>query len=211
MLKKTGVRQQNDPPKGRLKTAAGVLAILICVGFSAFFGWELTHPHAEAYEWQRAEEALADLYIRELLRQTGTDGASAPDGQTASAPGGPGGADADGPPPASFSDDVYYSDGVTTYTPDYARGRIDCVLEIDKPDVRIRRGVYTGSWEEIEHDLAVWMVTAARPDYELGRTHYVILGHNTEAQELSFNRLKNVVFGDFSRFTGFRPSMSTKS
>ena len=76
------------------------------------------------------------------------------------------------------------------------------MLEIDKPDVRIRRGVYTGSWAEIEHDLAVWMVTTARPDYEFGRTHYVILGHNTEAQELSFNRLKNVVSGDFFTLYG---------
>ena len=58
------------------------------------------------------------------------------------------------------------------------------------------RGVYTGTWEEINYDLDIWMVTAARPDYTLGETHMCIYGHNHTAQDLSFNRLKDVEVGD---------------
>ena len=84
-------------------------------------------------------------------------------------------------------------DGIV-YTPDYAKGTIQCVLEV--PTAGIRRGVYTGTWEEINYDLDIWMVTAARPDYTLGETHMCIYGHNHTAQDLSFNRLKDVEVGD---------------
>ena len=94
----------------------------------------------------------------------------------------------------NYTDDAYYSRDGIVYTPDYAQGVIDCVLEV--PSVKIRRGVYTGTWEQIDYDLNIWMVTAARPDYVLGQTHYCIYGHNHTVQNLSFNRLQKVQVGE---------------
>ena len=107
--------------------------------------------------------------------------------------------EAESAPTYDFSDldyedaNYYMRDGIV-YTPDYAKGTIQCVLEV--PTAGIRRGVYTGTWEEINYDLDIWMVTAARPDYTLGETHMCIYGHNHTAQDLSFNRLKDVEVGD---------------
>lgn len=93
-----------------------------------------------------------------------------------------------------WRDDIWYStpEG-QIYTPDYAVGTIDCVLYI--PTIRLCRGVYTGTWTEIYHDLDYWMVTVARPDYILGETHYCIYGHNTPRLNLSFNRLQSLKAG----------------
>ena len=95
---------------------------------------------------------------------------------------------------AEYEDVNYYQRGGITYTPDYARGEIIGVLEI--PKAQIRRGIYGGTWEDIVHDLDIWMVTEARPDYVLGDTHFCIYGHNHTVQDLSFNRLKYVQPGD---------------
>ncbi len=97
----------------------------------------------------------------------------------------------------NWTDDAYYERDGTIYTPEYASGYLECVLEI--PSIRLRRGVYSGSWEEIRKNLDIWMVTAARPDYELGNTVYCIYGHNHPIQNLSFNRLEQLAVGD--RFT----------
>lgn len=95
----------------------------------------------------------------------------------------------------TWRDDIWYStpEGIT-YTPDYAAGTIVCVLYI--PTIQLCRGVYTGTWAEIYHNLDYWMVTAARPDYILGETHYCIYGHNTPRLNLSFNRLQSLTAGD---------------
>lgn len=97
----------------------------------------------------------------------------------------------------NWTDETYYERDGTVYTPEYASGYLECVLEI--PAIHLRRGVYSGSWEEIRKNLDIWMVTAARPDYELGNTVYCIYGHNHPIQDLSFNRLQQMQVGD--RFT----------
>ena len=99
----------------------------------------------------------------------------------------------------TWVDENYYTRGGTTFTPEYATGQIIGVLEI--PTAKIRRGVYGGTWEDIWHDLDIWMVTVARPDYVLGETHYAIYGHNHTVQDLSFNRLKDVKVGDVYTYT----------
>jgi sortase (surface protein transpeptidase) len=96
-------------------------------------------------------------------------------------------------------DDKYYERGGVTYTPDFAKGALDCVLEI--PSISLKRGVYTGTRQEIEYDLSIWMTTAASPDLKLGETHYAIYGHNHLVQDLSFNRLKDVQLGDLFTLT----------
>ncbi len=93
-----------------------------------------------------------------------------------------------------YEDDTYYERNGITYTPDYANGYLLCVLEY--PAVKIRRGVYSGTWDDIYADLDMWMVTAAHPDMELGRTHLSIYGHNHTSQNLSFNNLNRAKVGD---------------
>ena len=105
----------------------------------------------------------------------------------------------DGHESTQWSDPNYYTRDGITYTPDYAEGELLGVLEVDRAG--IRRGVYGGSWEAIQHDLDIWMVTEARPDYEIGKTHFAIYGHNHTVQDLSFNRLKDVVPGDVFTYT----------
>ena len=88
--------------------------------------------------------------------------------------------------------DTNYEDNLYRFSPEYAEGVIECVLEV--PVAKIRRGVYTGA---IEHDLDLWMVVAARDEYVLGQTHYCIYGHNSTKQDLSFNNLQpNCKLGD---------------
>ena len=93
----------------------------------------------------------------------------------------------------------YYERNGVTYTPDFARGKLACVLEI--PSISLKRGVYSGSQEEIEHDLDIWLTTAASPFLRVGETHYAIYGHNHLVQDLSFNRLKDVKPGDVFTLT----------
>lgn len=102
-------------------------------------------------------------------------------------------------PYGEYSDDNYFERDGIIYTPDYARGEIECRLEV--PTAGISRGVYTGTWEDIAYDLDIWMVTAARPDYELGETHYCIYGHNHTVQDLSFNKLQKVQVNDYFYLT----------
>lgn len=98
------------------------------------------------------------------------------------------------PVSSGIIDDRYYSRDGVTYTPDFAKGILDCVLEI--PCISLKRGVYTGSRAEIEYDLSIWLTTVSSPDIKLGETHYAIYGHNHLVQDLSFNRLKDVRIGD---------------
>ena len=154
---------------------------------------KLTDP--EAYEQKVQEEAKqkAERMAKKKLKEKNQN-----DEESESGSGESDGGDASSPT-YDFSDldyedaNYYMRDGVV-YTPDYAKGTIQCVLEV--PTAGIRRGVYTGTWDEINYDLDIWMVTAARPDYTLGQTHFCIYGHNHTAQDLSFNRLKDVEVGD---------------
>lgn len=82
----------------------------------------------------------------------------------------------------------------TVYTPEYASGRMLCVLSV--PTAGIRRGVYTGTVEDIAHDLEIWMVTVANTDMVPGKTPMTIFGHNHPSQDLSFNNLDDVKLGD---------------
>ncbi|MBR0086773.1 MAG: sortase [Lachnospiraceae bacterium] len=106
--------------------------------------------------------------------------------------------------PSPYTD--WFTDRGITYTPDYARGKIMGVLQI--PAIDISRGVYGGSWEDIRHDLSIWMITSARPDYIPGETHFVIYGHYHEVQNLSFNRLHELKTGDSFTFTTKRETIS---
>ena len=97
------------------------------------------------------------------------------------------------------TDDAYFERGGVVYTPEYAVGRIDCVLEI--PCISLRRCVYTGTDEEIMADLDMWFTVSASGALVPGETHYAIFGHNHTVQNLSFNRLAEVSVGDYFTLT----------
>lgn len=169
------------------------------LGFGVFFmflligGYFIFCPEKEGMKRQEIEESLADLYLKDLIdgrldefQLLNQDSFSLQNGKSVDNE-------------EEWEDNGWYTRDGITYTPDYAKGRIDCVLEI--PSIRLRRGVYTGTWEEIQYNLDIWMVTVARPDYEYGKTHYCIYGHNHTVQNLSFNRLKDVKQGDLFTLT----------
>lgn len=156
----------------------------------------------EGYARQQEEETIADSYLDYLMALAAEEEAGADEGETG-ASSGPA-EEPDTRPEATISMDELYTmveddpnyyerDGIT-YTPEYAQGYLAFVLEV--PTAGIKRGVYGGTWEEIYYDLDIWMVTLARPDYELGNTHLCIYGHNHTAQNLSFNNLAQVQVGD---------------
>ncbi|MBR3436363.1 MAG: sortase [Lachnospiraceae bacterium] len=96
-------------------------------------------------------------------------------------------------------DEAYYERGGVVFTPEYAVGRIDCVLEI--PRISLKRCVYSGTDAEIEKDLDMWFTVSASGSLVPGKTHYAIFGHNHTVQNLSFNRLAEVSPGDYFTLT----------
>ena len=140
---------------------------------------------------QRQEAAVIEEYLKNYSASVRENGADHPrETATETAPGVPSVS-------TEVIDDRYYSRDGVTYTPDFAKGTLDSVLEI--PCISLKRGVYTGSRSEIEYDLSIWLTTVSSPEIKLGETHYAIYGHNHLVQDLSFNRLKDVRIGD--RFT----------
>ncbi len=217
--------QSKQRKQGKKKMSAGMkflfcLLLLAAIGLIGSGVYLMFFKNRDAYERQNEERDLADTYIDDLIlkltdpeayekkvqeeaqqkaermakkklreKNQSDEESESGDGESEDA----------SSPTYDFSDldyedpNYYMRDGIV-YTPDYAKGTIQCVLEV--PTAGIRRGVYTGTWDEINYDLDIWMVTAARPDYTLGETHFCIYGHNHTAQDLSFNRLKDVEVGD---------------
>lgn len=185
------------------KLIAYSVVFLICSSVLVFSCIEFFRSEeTEGYIRQYQEEKIAELYLRDI-RSRDQEGSEAPEpsedshmvrpetenNHTAEHATGPADqVDLD------YADDNYEVIGGIKYTPDYAAGHLDCVLEI--PKIKMRRGVYTGTASEIQHDLDIWMTTTAHTDYVLGETHYCIYGHNSPTQSLSFNELKHVEVGD---------------
>lgn len=194
---------------GRIKTGILLFFALICLGMAVYL---IFFYNYDAYRRQDTEESLADVFIRDLVEQALDESSLADDeGEFSSssdcetetstavaneetmATAGDDGVIRMGST-YSFSDDTYYERDGVTYTPDYAQGYLMFVLEF--PACEIRRGVYGGTWDDIYHDLDIWMVTIAHPDMVLGETHISIYGHNHTSQNLSFNNLKAASVGD---------------
>jgi LPXTG-site transpeptidase (sortase) family protein len=218
-------KQREQRRQKKKKMSAGMkflfcLLLVVAVGLIASGVYLMFFKNRDAYERQNEERDLADTYIDDLiLKLTDPEAYEKKVQEEAKqkaermakkklqeknqndeeSESGDGNGEEASSPTYDFSDldyedeNYYMRDGVV-YTPDYAKGTIQCVLEV--PTAGIRRGVYTGTWDEINYDLDIWMVTAARPDYTLGETHFCIYGHNHTAQDLSFNRLKDVEVGD---------------
>ena len=170
------------------------IIVILAVVLFGFGGYSLylylgeQETEQEAFARQQEEADLADAYLHDIAGRVDEQESyladeNAEEEELETLPG-----------TGEIEDNNYYQRDGVTYTPDYAKGEIECVLTV--PTAGIHRGVYTGTWEEIAYDLDIWMVTAARPDYELGKTHYVIYGHNHTTQDLSFNNLAKVQVGD---------------
>lgn len=160
-----------------------------------FYNWD-------AYRRQDTEESLAIAYIEylvehvSLIEEERSETSNVMNSSVSETAAKPSAADRDEAiyMENTFTDEHYYSRDGVTFTPDYAVGDLACVLEY--PGVGIRRGVYTGTWDELYHDLDMWMVTMARPDMIPGQTHLAIYGHNHTSQNLSFNNLNKARVGD---------------
>ena len=190
----------------------GIAAVLVA-GYACRL---YKNPEADARKRQQVEESIARSYLEQLKKDDAakSDGSRNVLNETESEESETKGSDSrdtclfgtfasesleeETMTPRWDDKNYYVRDGIT-YTPDYARGTLLGVLEVDYAG--IRRGVYGGTWENIQYDLDIWMTTAARPDYELGKTHFAIYGHNHTVQDLSFNRLKDVVVGDVFTYT----------
>ena len=172
-----------------------IIFIIVSLLLIAAAGILYFYPYKDGYERQNKEESIARSYLEDLqLQQMNvaetvaveplntdeqeTESEEEPDSLNTK---------------ETWSDDAYYEKDGIVYTPEYAAGTIDCVLII--PEIEMCRGVYTGTWSDISHNLDVWMATTARPDYVLGETHYCIYGHNTPRLNLSFNRLQSLSEG----------------
>ena len=172
--------------KGKIITA--VFLVLFLAGIIIFalnVSEYYIQPEREGYERQKTEEQIASLFVEDAEKGDVETVAKTDVYYENSS--------------LDYEDENYEVIGGIKYTPEYALGHLECVLEI--PSIKMRRGVYTGTMDEIQHDLDIWMTTAAHPDYVLGKTHYCIYGHNSPTQELSFNYLKYVQPGDYFLLT----------
>lgn len=85
-------------------------------------------------------------------------------------------------------DDFAYEDNriFSYYSESNAWGKVDCVLEI--PKINLRQSIFTGTIKQIEHDLRNWLPVTARTDYILGETQYCIYTHNPKNQSIQFSK-----------------------
>jgi sortase (surface protein transpeptidase) len=85
------------------------------------------------------------------------------------------------------SSDLDYTDNeiYSHFEESDAWGYIDCVLEI--PAIDLRQSVFTGTPEQIQHDLKRWLSVTARSDYILGDTHYCIYMHNARNKSIKIS------------------------
>ena len=175
-------------------------ASMIVFAVSLYAGRETIKGYLRQKKDEEAAKKYLNHYSAVLAKETdGTeDIRSIEDGKSETGTGSETGCSED-PEPEGIVDENYYERNGVTYTPDFARGKLACVLEI--PSISLKRGVYSGSQEEIEHDLDIWLTTAASPFLRVGETHYAIYGHNHLVQDLSFNRLKDVKPGDVFTLT----------
>jgi len=100
------------------------------------------------------------------------------------------------------NDDLDYNDNeiYSYFTEDGAWGHIDSVLEI--PAIELRQTIYSGTPEQIEHDLGYWLPVTARADYILGDTHYCIYIHNPSDRSLKISRAQfELNVGDYMVLT----------
>ena len=150
---------ESDVMKKRL--FAYILLLTACVTVLIWSGIEFfKSEEVEGYIRQYREEQIAELYLQDIQEKNRNENVGvhtepektdedvkkeesiAPTDQV----------------DLNYTDDNYEVIGGVKYTPDYAAGHLDCVLEI--PKIKMRRGVYTGTAYEIQHDLNIWMTTA---------------------------------------------------
>lgn len=93
---------------------------------------------------------------------------------------------------AADEDEQYHGDSDAGYG-EFYYGYIDCVLQIDKID--LKKIVCGGANEQnLRHYLLV--KSDADVDMKLGKTSYIIYGHDSRVYGASFSRLAELVAGD---------------
>ena len=82
------------------------------------------------------------------------------------------------------------------FTESNAQGRLDAILEI--PAISLRQSIFSGTAQQIEHDLANWLMVTARADFELGKTRYCIYAHNPLDKSLQISKAQTELkVGDY--------------
>ena len=82
------------------------------------------------------------------------------------------------------------------YSESRAKGYVDCVLEI--PAIDLRQSIFTGTVDQLRHDLASWLAVTARADYILGDTQYCIYMHNPRDKSVKISHAQdNLHEGDY--------------
>lgn len=71
----------------------------------------------------------------------------------------------------------------------WAHGKIDCIIEI--PEIQFRQCVFTGTQQQITHDLGIWLAVTAQSGYKLGETRYCIYMHNPTNQSIQISKAQN--------------------
>ena len=178
-----------------------IIVTILFGGISFVMVTMILNRESDAKDRQSTEESLAEAYIESVLNasaETKETDETETEPETTVAPTEPIELP-DGADPYDYEDDTYHVRDGQLWTPDYAWGKLTAVLEI--PKIELRRGIYTGTFEQIMHDLDIWMTVTARPDYVLGKTQYTIYGHNYPVEDLSFNRLKELFPGDYFTIT----------
>ena len=182
----------NEPKKRRDNLLLLIILVpILTAGFFICLHYFLIRPEIEGYIRQEEEEDYVNVFFEDIKNDT-VETISVEDVDVTYV---------DSELEYEDNYDYLFSNGMK-YTPEYAKGHLDCVLEV--PSIQMRRGVYSGTYQEIKADLNMWMTTAAHPNYELGKTHYCVYGHNSQAQHLSWNDLKNVQVGDYFMLTNSR-------
>lgn len=90
-------------------------------------------------------------------------------------------------PTETYPSDLEYDDNeiYSYYDESDAHGHVDCVLEI--PAINLRQSIFTGTVEQIQHDLSKWLAVTARSDYILGSSQYCIYMHNPRDKSIQIS------------------------
>lgn len=142
------------------------LWLLLLVGLT-FWGASMLKPveEKELIQQEKLSEIEAEQYLLQISEKVYEPTQETQENQSSEE-------NPDGNDVFHYDDDVLYS----THSVKEAWGHVDCVIEI--PAIQLRQCVFTGTVEQLNHDLACWLPITARSDYVLGSTHYAIYMHN---------------------------------
>ena len=139
----------------------------------------------ELVQQENASQIEAEQYLLEMSEKTDDSASKAKDTENKDN-------NTESNSDLNYKDDVLYK----THTIKEAQGKIDCVIEI--PSIEFRQCIFTGTAQQINHDLKCWLPVTCRSDYILGQTHYAVYMHNPSDRSIKISRAqKEMSIGDY--------------